>query len=1150
MALPEIPQFAGEQIWLGGVDAPARGYTLAQLASQSDGPIVCICQRSDELDQLSEELKCYAKNLDIYRLPDWETLPYDQFSPNQDIVSDRLLTLSSLPSVKHGVILLTVTAAMQYLAPRQFIGAEVLQVKPGQQLSMTGLEKHLTASGYRRVDTVWEHGEFAVRGSIIDLYSMGAAKPVRIEFFDDEVETLRWFDPENQRTIQVADKISLLPGHEFPTDEAAISRFRQQFRLTFDVNVSHCPIYQDISQGIMTPGIEAWLPLFFEEDSLETLFDYLPSDTVITSFAGLEAQIDQQWQEVNQRYEALRHDITRPLLAPETLYQRKEQFFSSLKSLPRIHISSAEHGTSQGHHTLNLQKGGEYPIDHRDEEPLRAIEAHLMQSDQRVLFVAESPGRREALIDWLQKIRISPVNVEHFQAFASATSNVGIMVAPIEFGFCIPDLNIEIIGEGQLFGGTQVAQRSRRKRGQDATDAFIKNLGELKEGDLVVHSDHGIGQYQGLVTLEAGGEENEFLLLTYNNDDKLYVPVSALQLISRYAGGDTEHLPLSKLGTDKWGNAKRKAAEKIRDTAAELLGIYATREAREGHQYPYPGEDYRRFAAGFPFEETEDQAQAINAVMQDMMKTQPMDRLVCGDVGFGKTEVAMRAAFMAAHGGKQVAVLVPTTLLAQQHYENFRDRFADWPVNIEVLSRFRTGKQTDDVVDSLATGKTDIIIATHKLLSKSVKFKDLGLLIIDEEHRFGVGQKEKIKALRTQVDILTMTATPIPRTLNMAMHSIRDLSIIATPPARRLSVKTFVRRFDESLIKEALLRELLRGGQVYFLHNEVKTINRIAEKIQKLVPEARTGVGHGQMGERELERVMSDFHHKRFNVLVCTTIIETGIDIPSANTIVINRADKFGLAQLHQLRGRVGRSHHQAYAWLLTPEEQANLTKDAEKRLDAIEATQDLGAGFNLASHDLEIRGAGELLGEEQSGQMEAIGFTLYMEMLEKAVAAMRAGRTPDFDEQTSHTEINLRVPALIPDDYMPDVATRLNFYKRIASATDDDDIKTLQIELIDRFGLLPDPIKFLFRQTRLRLNCEALRINRIDFGPEGGTFDFDSKTLVDPYHLVMLVQAKPKNYQLRGERLIVHRSTESPTKRFELVEGLMAQFKTREDVE
>ncbi|WP_119395503.1 transcription-repair coupling factor [Salinibius halmophilus] len=1149
MSVLEIPQHAGDQLWLGGVDLPARGYQIAQIAKDAQGPVVCICQRSDELEQLSEELSVFLQNVEIYRLPDWETLPYDQFSPNQDIVSDRLLTLSSLPLVKHGVILLTVTAAMQYLAPRSYIGAEVLKIETGQQLSMAGLEQRLAASGYRRVDTVWEHGEFAVRGSIVDLYPMGAAKPVRIEFFDDEVETLRWFDPENQRTIKPADSISLLPGHEFPTDEQAISRFRQQFRLAFDVNVNHCPIYQDISEGIMTPGIEAWLPLFFEPNSLETIFDYLPENTVITSFAGLEAQVDQQWQEVNQRYESLRHDITRPLLAPQDLYQRKELFFSALKGLPRIHLSSAEHPNNKGHHNLGLLKGGEYPIDHTDEQPLRALEAHLLQSEQRTLFIAESPGRREALIDWLQKIRITPKTIEHFDEFATATTATAIMVAPIEFGFSIPELDIELIGEGQLFGGNQVAQRKRRKRGQDATDMFIKNLGELKEGDLVVHSDHGIGQYQGLVTLDVGGEQNEFLLLTYNNDDKLYVPVSSLQLISRYAGGDTEHLPLSRLGSDKWTTAKRKAAEKIRDTAAELLGVYALREAREGHQYPYPGEDYRRFAAGFPFEETEDQAQAINAVLQDMMKAQPMDRLVCGDVGFGKTEVAMRAAFMAAHGGKQVAVLVPTTLLAQQHYENFRDRFADWPINIEVLSRFRTGKQTDAVIESLAAGKTDIIVATHKLLSKDIRFKDLGLLIIDEEHRFGVAQKEKIKALRTQVDILTMTATPIPRTLNMAMHSIRDLSIIATPPARRLSVKTFVRRFDESLIKEALLRELLRGGQVYFLHNEVKTINRMAETIQKLVPEARIGIGHGQMSERELERVMSDFHHKRFNVLVCTTIIETGIDIPSANTIVINRADKFGLAQLHQLRGRVGRSHHQAYAWLLTPEEKTTLTKDAEKRLDAIAATQDLGAGFNLASHDLEIRGAGELLGEEQSGQMEAIGFTLYMEMLEKAVAAMRAGITPDFDEQSSHTEVNLRLPALIPDDYMPDVATRLNFYKRIASAADDDDIKSLQVELIDRFGLLPEPLKNLFRQTRLRMQCEALKINRIDFGPDGGTFDFDSKTLVDPYHLVMLVQSKPSNYQLRGERLIVHRSTDNAVKRFELVEGLMAQFKTREDV-
>nr|WP_188860527.1 transcription-repair coupling factor [Marinobacterium nitratireducens] len=1138
-----MPAGAGDIKRIGRLKGCAPGVLIATAARRHDGITLVVAASSDEAARLATETAFFDPEAELLTFPDWETLPYDNFSPHQDIVSERIHSLYRLPQLRQGILIVPAATLMQRLAPRSFIGGSSLLLDVGQKLDPEAMRRTLSDAGYRSVETVYEHGEFAQRGSILDIYPMGSRLPYRIDLFDDEIETLRSFDPETQRSIDQVEQIRLLPAQEFPFHANAIAGFRQRWRERFDVDPRRCPLYQDVSEGLVPAGIEYYMPLFFDECA--TLFDYLPDSSLVICTPELENSAAQFWHEVEARYEDRRHDVERPLLPPAEVFTRVDELFAALKRLPRLILQQDDTGNAAGSQDSPFAEPPELPVNAQASQPLAALLEFLDTRNEPVLFCAESAGRRESLLELFARAGLQPETVDNWADFIEHRPRHAICVYPLERGLDLPG-QYQLITETQLFG-QQVFQRRRRSRDQEQADQVIKNLSELRVGAPVVHLDHGVGRYLGLQCIELDGQQNEFLTLEYAEGAKLYVPVSALHLISRYSGSSDETAPLHRLGTEQWSRARRKAAEKVRDTAAELLDIYARRGARKGFSFTSPDEDYRRFAASFPFEETPDQALAIEAVVRDMTAPQPMDRLVCGDVGFGKTEVAMRAAFLAVQNSKQVVILVPTTLLAQQHYDNFRDRFADWPVNVELISRFRSAKQQQQAQAKLACGEIDIIVGTHKLLQGNMEFKDLGLVIIDEEHRFGVQQKERLKSLRAQVDILTLTATPIPRTLNMAMSGMRDLSIIATPPARRLSVKTFVRQSDKPMIKEAILRELLRGGQVYYLHNEVKSIERTAEELKALVPEARIGIGHGQMRERELERVMSDFYHKRHNLLVCTTIIETGIDIPNANTIIIDRADKFGLAQLHQLRGRVGRSHHQAYAYLLTPPPQG-MTTDAGKRLEAIAQADALGAGFTLATHDLEIRGAGELLGEEQSGQIQSIGFSLYMEMLEQAIEAIREGRTPNPDAPLQHgPEINLRMPTLIPEDYLPDVHNRLILYKRIANGKTDAELHELQVEMIDRFGLLPEPVKSLFRITALKLRADRLGITKIDAADKGGRLEFGADTRVDPMKLVTLVQTRPRQYRLEGAsqlRFIFDMPTTDD--RFRTVEGLLDELSDR----
>ena len=1133
-----MPAASGKQTW-GNLPGAALSLAIAEAASNAERFTLLLTADSQSAERLQDELAFFAPGLPVLHFPDWETLPYDVFSPHQDIISQRIAALYRLPELTHGVLVVPITTALHRLAPKRFLLGSSLVLDIGQKLDVEQMRTRLEAAGYRCVDTVYEHGEFAVRGALIDLFPMGSALPYRIDLFDDEIETLRTFDPENQRSIDKVESIRLLPAREFPVRKESVTGFRARFRERFDVDFRRCPIYQDLSTGITPAGIEYYLPLFFDETS--TLFDYLPEDTQVFSLPGIEQAAEHFWKDVRSRYEDRRVDPERPLLPPADLFIPVEDCFAHLKSWPRVVVSQDDVETGIGRERFPASRFPELAIDAKASEPLGALRRFLDEFPGRVLFTAESAGRREEWLEEPARLNVRPQEVGCWPEFVDSKERLAITIAPLDDGLLLQD--VALIAESPLFG-QRIMQRRRREKGRDAGENVIKNLTELREGAPVVHIDHGVGRYQGLVTLEIEGQAAEFLMLQYAEEAKLYVPVSSLHLIARYTGSDDALAPLHRLGSETWQKAKRKAAEQVRDVAAELLDIYARRAAREGHAFADPQVDYETFSAGFPFEETPDQQAAIEAVRSDMLAPKPMDRLICGDVGFGKTEVAMRAAFIAVHSGKQVAVLVPTTLLAQQHYNSFRDRFADWPVRVEVMSRFKSAKEIQAAVQELAEGKVDILIGTHKLLQDDVKFTNLGLVIIDEEHRFGVRQKEQLKALRSEVDILTLTATPIPRTLNMAVAGMRDLSIIATPPARRLSVRTFVMEQQDAVIKEALLRELLRGGQVYYLHNDVKTIEKCAADIAALVPEARIGVGHGQMRERELEQVMGDFYHKRFNVLIASTIIETGIDVPSANTIIIERADKFGLAQLHQLRGRVGRSHHQAYAYLLTPPRKA-MTDDAQKRLEAIANAQDLGAGFVLATHDLEIRGAGELLGDGQSGQIQAVGFTLYMEMLERAVKSIQKGEQPNLDQPLGGgPEINLRLPALIPEDYLPDVHARLILYKRIANATEEDGLKELQVEMIDRFGLLPEPTKNLVRLTLLKLHAEKLGITKIDAGPQGGRIEFAADTSVDPMVLIKLIQSQPKRYKFEGATVFKFQvPMERPEERFNTLEALLERL-------
>ena len=1135
---PPLPAPAHQLQWPEQADSESAVALLAaarQLHEQRQAPLLVITQDSAEADQLRRELLSFGGDpASIYTLPDWETLPYDSFSPHQDIVSERLNTLYHLPELRGGILVVPINSVMHRLPPPAWIQGNSLLLEPGQRLDMERMRQRLVAAGYQHVDSVYEHGEFAVRGAILDVFPMGSRLPYRIDLFDDEVDSLRLFDPETQLSQEKVADIRLLPGKEYPIDEAGRKAFRSRFRATFDVDTRQCSLYQDISDGLASPGAEYYLPLFFEQTS--HLFDYLPPDTVVVRSRHLEDAAQRFWQDIDTRYEDRRHDRRRPILAPAEVFVAPNEIFRHLKPFASIALS----------HTL-ADAPSRFPAlgsDRQAVHPLRELVEFLdTRPNHRVLFCAETAGRREILTELLKAAGISAQHVDSWQAFVQGTASPAITVAATDRGVLLESERLIAISESQLLG-RRIAQRRRRRRVQDNTDFIVKNLSELHIGAAVVHIDHGVGRYCGLQTLEIEGEATEFVTLEYANQARLYVPVANLHLISRYGGADPDLAPLDTLGSDQWQKTKRKAAEKIRDTAVELLDIYAKREARKGFAFRVDDIDYESFAAGFAFEETPDQADAINAVIADMQSTGSMDRLICGDVGFGKTEVAMRAAFIAVQNNKQVAMLVPTTLLAQQHYESFRDRFANWPVNIDLVSRFRTGKQQEKTLERIRDGQVDIIIGTHKLLQNSIKYKDLGLLMIDEEHRFGVQQKERIKALRAEVDILTLTATPIPRTLNLAMSGVRDLSLIVTPPAKRLSVKTFVREHQDSLVKEAVLRELLRGGQVFYLHNEVKTIERTADYLRELIPEARVCVAHGQLPERELEIIMADFYHKRHNILVCSTIIETGIDIPNANTIIIDRADKLGLAQLHQLRGRVGRSHHQAYAYLLTPPPKS-LSTDAQKRLDAISSATTLGAGFTLASHDLEIRGAGEILGEEQTGHLQKIGFTLFTEMLEQTVQAIREGRTPNIDlALQTGSEINLRVPALIPEDYLPDIHNRLIMYKRIAGARDDEELNDLQIEMIDRFGLLPEQTQLLFGVTRLKLRAEGYGISKIDASAQTGRIVFRQQTQIDPMSIVNLVQKQSRVYKLSGPtQLSFTHAQEKPAARLEFINRTLDQL-------
>ncbi|GIX35749.1 MAG: transcription-repair-coupling factor [Lysobacteraceae bacterium] len=1144
--LPSLPTQHRRHAWRLPPSRSGLAAALSALAREQTGLLVVVCHDTHSAHALEAELGVLGRELPVLHFPDWETLPYDLFSPHPDIVSQRVETLYRLPTTRRGLLVVPVTTLMQRLPPPSFVAGSALMVAVGERLDLEAEKRRLESSGYRNVPQVRDPGEFAVRGALLDVFPMGAREPYRIELLDDTIDSIRSFDPDTQRSAQRVEAVRLLPAREFPLDEEATLRVRERLRETFDIDPRRCPLYQDLRHGVAPAGIEYYLPLFF--DATATLFDYLPEDTLLALDAGALEAAERFWEQTGQRHEQRRHDVERPVLPPAALYLAPEPLRGALNRWRRVEFvaeGDPRHAEAAG---LALAPAPELPWQPRADDPAAALRDFLHAYPGSVLLAADSPGRREALIERLAEHGLRPETVEDYLSWQDAGRRPrwAIGVAALEDGFAVIEPPYCVLTERQLFP-ERAAQPRRRRRAGTEPETLLRDLSEIAIGAPIVHEDHGVGRYQGLVTLDTGGAPGEFLCIEYAHGDKLYVPVGQLQRVSRYAGAADEQAPLHALGGEQWQKARRRAVEKIRDVAAELLEIQARRHARAGLAIPLDRTQYERFAAQFPFEETPDQLAAIEAVLGDLASSTPMDRVVCGDVGFGKTEVAVRAAFATAMAGRQVALLVPTTLLAEQHFRNFRDRFADWPIRVDVLSRFKTAAEIRTALAQLAEGRIDVIVGTHRLLQKDVRFRDLGLVIVDEEQRFGVRQKEALKALRAEVHLLTLTATPIPRTLHMAMSGLRDLSIIATPPQHRLAVETFVGPWDAERVREAFQRELARGGQVYYLYNEVESIERMARDLAELVPEARIRVAHGQMPERELEQVMLDFHRQRFNVLVCTTIIESGIDIPSANTILIHRADRFGLAQLHQLRGRVGRSHHRAYAYLLVPDRKS-LTADAVKRLDALASLDALGAGFTLATHDLEIRGAGELLGEEQSGQIAEIGYTLYTQLLERAVRSIRQGQIPDLDLAAAQgAEVELHLPALIPDDYLPDVHTRLTLYKRIASAGDEEALRALQIEMIDRFGLLPEPVRNLFAVAALRQQAEALGILRLELGERGGRVQFHARPAIEPIHLIRLLQGEPKRYAMDGQdRLRIQEPLPEPSARLAFAQGLLARLAGR----
>ncbi len=1150
MNLPVL--HTGQRYTLPRPIGSADAVLLARLAEREKakaGLTAIVTADASDAQRLMDEMVFFAPGLRCVMFPDWETLPYDTFSPHQDLISERLATLWRIRQRQHpeaaDVVLIPATTALYRLAPPSFLAGYTFEFKTKQKLDESQLKAQLTLAGYNHVSQVVSPGEYAVRGGLIDLFPMGSPVPYRVDLFDDEIDSIRTFDPDSQRSLYPVPEVRLLPGREFPMDEAARARFRSRWRELLEGDPTKSRIYKDMGNGVATSGIEYYLPLFFDETA--TVFDYLNVEAraaTLVLHGDLEPAFQRFWQDTRDRYRLVQGDPERPVLPPDALFLSAEQFYKQAQAHAQL---SLRPGVEDLQDNTLAQPLPELTVVRGADDPLARLQAHLRSSPHRLLILAESDGRRESLLDFVRSSGLTPPVFDSLQAFLSSDEKVGMATAALASGFHWFEQGIDLVTETELFAAGATTRRRKKQEQVSDVEALIKDLSELNVGDPVVHSAHGIGRYRGLVHMDMGQKNpdgtpalQEFLHLEYADQATLYVPVSQLQLIGRYTGVSADEAPLHKLGSGQWEKAKRKAAEQVRDAAAELLNIYARRAARAGHAFRYSPQDYETFANDFGFEETADQRAAIHCVIQDMISPRPMDRLVCGDVGFGKTEVALRAAFVAVTGGKQVALLAPTTLLAEQHYQTLKDRFAKWPVKVAEISRFRSTKEVNAALQGIEDGTVDIVVGTHKLLSEKTRFKNLGLLIIDEEHRFGVRHKEAMKQLRAEVDVLTLTATPIPRTMGMALEGLRDLSVIATAPQRRLAIKTFVRNEGTGVIREAVLRELKRGGQCYFLHNEVETIENRRQKLEEILPEARIAVAHGQMPERELERVMRDFVAQRYNILLCSTIIETGIDVPTANTIVISRADKFGLAQLHQLRGRVGRSHHQAYAYLLVPEIEG-LTKQAAQRLDAIQQMEELGSGFYLAMHDLEIRGAGEVLGESQSGNMMEIGFQLYNEMLAGAVRSLKNGKEPDLLSPLSvTTDINLHAPALLPGDYCGDVHLRLSFYKKLATAKTSEQIDALLEELVDRFGKLPPATQTLVDVHRLRVLSQPYGVIKVDAAPGVIQISFKPNPPIDPMAIIGLIQ-KNKHIKLAGnDKLRIERELPDPKMRAQMVRDIL----------
>ncbi|WP_309832193.1 transcription-repair coupling factor [Paracidovorax wautersii] len=1147
----ELPKLSpGKRFTLPRPVGSADALLLARLGEREKAQrrtVAIVTADATDAQRLIDEIGFFAPGLRCALFPDWETLPYDTFSPHQDLISERLATLWRISQKDHetgaDVVLVPATTALYRLAPPSFLAGYTFHFKARQKLDEAKFKAQLTLAGYSHVSQVVSPGEYAVRGGLIDLFPMGSLVPYRVDLFDDEIDSIRTFDPDSQRSLYPVPEVRLLPGREFPMDDAARAKFRSRWRELLEGDPTKSRIYKDMGNGVATAGIEYYLPLFFDETA--TVFDYLGDEATVVLHGDLEPAFQRFWQDTKERFRLVQGDPDRPALPPESLFLGTEQFYTRANTHAQLALRPGVEDIADNAH---FQKLGDLSVVRGAEDPLARLHTHLRNTQHRVLLLAESDGRRESLLDFLRASQLNPPAFDSLAEFqGSADEKIGIATAALANGFAWLEDGIDFVTETELFAAGATTRRRKKQEQVSDVEALIKDLSELTLGDPVVHSAHGIGRYRGLIHMDVGQKNpdgtpamQEFLHLEYADKAVLYVPVSQLQLISRYTGVSADEAPLHKLGSGQWEKAKRKAAEQVRDSAAELLNIYARRAAREGHAFRYSPQDYEQFANDFGFEETADQNAAIHAVIQDMISPRPMDRLVCGDVGFGKTEVALRAAFVAVTGGKQVAFLAPTTLLAEQHYQTLVDRFSKWPVKVAEVSRFRSGKEITSAIKGIGDGTVDIVVGTHKLLSESTKFHNLGLLIIDEEHRFGVRHKEQMKALRAEVDVLTLTATPIPRTLGMALEGLRDLSVIATAPQRRLAIKTFVRNEGTGVIREAVLRELKRGGQCYFLHNEVETIENRRQKLEEILPEARIAVAHGQMPERELEKVMRDFVAQRYNILLCSTIIETGIDVPTANTIIMSRADKFGLAQLHQLRGRVGRSHHQAYAYLMVPDTEG-LTKQAAQRLDAIQQMEELGSGFYLAMHDLEIRGAGEVLGENQSGNMLEVGFQLYNEMLSEAVRSLKAGKEPDLLAPLSvTTDINLHAPALLPNDYCGDVHLRLSFYKKLATAKTNDQIDALLEEIVDRFGKLPPQAQTLIDVHRLRTLSQPYGVVKVDAAPGVITITFKPQPPVDPMAIIHLIQ-KNKHIKLAGnEKLRIERELPEVKDRAQMVRDVL----------